>query len=89
MKIIPIDPIDGIPGSLELREPPVSAIRGDLGLMSSDTQSFMLRVLEVSLYADGQPVPDVLDKIGLSELTTLTPMITDMLGFGEDEEGND
>lgn len=86
MKVIQLDPIDGIPGTLELREPPISAIRDKMGLMAEDTQSFLLEVLSVSLYADGASVPDVLDKIGLSELAELTPKITELLGFGGDEE---
>ena len=88
MKVIKVDPIDGIPGSLELREPSISMIRDKLQMMSTDTQAFMLEVLAVSLFSDGVLVPDVLDKIGLSELTALTPQITELLGFGDDE-GND
>ncbi len=87
MKVISVDAIDGIPGSLELREPSISMIRDKMPMMATDTQAFMLEVLAVSLFADGVLVPDLLDKIGLSELTELTPKVTELLGFGD--EGND
>lgn len=89
MKTIKLDiEIDGIPGSLELREPSVSAIRPHMDLMQSNTSDFMLEVLAISLYEDGILVPNVLDKIGLSEMTELMPMITELLGFGGDDEEN-
>lgn len=88
MRTIPLDmTIDGIPGALELREPSIAQLRPHMVLMQSDTQQFMFEVLSVSLYADGQQVPDVLDKIGMSELSGLMPLITDMLGFGDSGEG--
>ncbi len=87
MKSLPIDfKIDGIDGSLELREPSVGVIKPHLHLMQEDTQAFMLEVLNVSLYADGKPVDNVLDKIGLSSLVELTPLVTELLGFGEEEK---
>lgn len=90
MKIVPIGfEIDGLGGSLELREPSVSAIRPFMHLMSEDTQSFLLEVLNVSLYMSGQPVPDALDKIGMSELSRLIPLVTELLGFEDETEKKD
>lgn len=87
MKIISVGNIDGI-GECELREPPISAIRDKMALMADDSQQFMLEVLAVSLYSNGEPVDNALDKIGLSDLSKLTPQITEILGFGDDA-GND
>jgi len=87
MKILPIEfPIEGIEGTLELREPSVSAVRPFLTLMGEDTQGFLLEVLNVSVYADGVLVDNALEKIGLSILSELTPMITTLLGFDEEKK---
>jgi len=87
MKILPITfPVDGIEGTLELREPSVSAVRPFLAMMGQDTQGFLLEVLNVSVYADGVLVENALEKIGLSKLADLTPMITELLGFDEEKK---
>ncbi|RLC36041.1 hypothetical protein DRH27_05855 [Candidatus Falkowbacteria bacterium] len=82
--------IEGI-GKVELREPPLKVVRPFLALMGSDTQGFMLEVLNVSVYKDGEQVTGVDEKIGLSALSGLIPVITDLLGFDSEETdpGND
>ncbi|RLC35850.1 hypothetical protein DRH27_06185 [Candidatus Falkowbacteria bacterium] len=89
MKVIQLN-IAGI-GDVELREPSLKAVRPFLSMMGTDTQGFMLEVLNVSVYQDGDQVKDVDELIGLSTLSELIPKITELLGFDNEdaEPGND
>lgn len=89
MRTIPIlFDIDGIPGKLELGEPSVAKVRPFISLMGGDAQEFMLEMLNISLYCNGEPVVNALDQIGISSMTKLMPLVTELMGFGDDEGGD-
>lgn len=80
-------------GQVELREPTVAQIKPFMGLMSTDTQAFLVAVLDVIVFKDGKHIPDVTSQIGLSVLLDLMPRVTELLGFDAEgekaPEGND
>jgi len=85
MRTIPIDlEIEGLDGELTLVEPSVAMVRSFIGLMETDTKGFMINVLEISLYQDGLPVEDTLNKVGLGAMMKILPKLTELLGFDSD-----
>lgn len=87
MRSINVGNIDGI-GECELREPTIGDLRPHMQLMSDDTSAFMMEVLNVTMYCNGERIENALEKIPFSNLTVLMPKVTELLGFGDDE-GND
>ena len=86
MKSIDIELIiDGLEGSFTFVEPSVSQVRPFLGLMEDDSQSFMIKVFEISLHCDGKHVKNALDRVGLGAMMKVLPKLTELLGFKGDD----
>jgi hypothetical protein len=77
-------------GACEVRTPMVGDLAEHMGLMSEDTQAFMLKALSVSVYHKNERVDDVLNKIPFDMFADLVTNVSEVLGFKDDEEsGND
>ncbi|RLC39119.1 hypothetical protein DRH27_00535 [Candidatus Falkowbacteria bacterium] len=87
MRVLQTD-IPGI-GPCELREPLLKTVRPFLGLIGTDTQEFMINILNVCVYQGDQHIANVDNVIGLSALQSLMPLLSELLGFDEEPEGDE
>lgn len=87
MKTISIGTIEGIGDNCELREPTLKQIRPFMAAMSTDTQAFMMDLLTIAVYCNGEQVQNIDEKIGLSTMMQLVPELTELMGFEDDTEG--